>query len=85
MKKMQCNIDARGQANRLKAGILSLIFAMIIGVLIYFSVLESTTWWYILISAVFGGIFTIFEARAGWCIVRAFFPDNKNPLISDTE
>jgi hypothetical protein len=47
--------------------------------------LESTTWWYILISAVFGGIFTIFEARAGWCIVRAFFPDNKNPLISDTE
>jgi uncharacterized membrane protein len=82
---MQCNIDARGQANRLKAGILSLIFAMIIGVLIYFNTLESATWWYVLIGAVFGGAFTIFEARAGWCIVRAFFPINKHPLRSDTE
>ena len=82
---MQCNIDARGQANRLKAGILSLIFAMIIGVLIYFNTLESATWGYVLIGALFGGAFTIFEARAGWCIVRAFFPINKHPLRSDTE
>ena len=82
---MQCNIDARGQANRLKAGILSLIFAMIIGVLIYFNTLESATWGYVLIGAAFGGAFTIFEARAGWCIVRAFFPINKHPLRSDTE
>tara|TARA_B110000495_G_scaffold166474_1_gene152594 strand:- start:165 stop:485 length:321 start_codon:yes stop_codon:yes gene_type:complete len=84
-EKMQCNIDARGRANRLKGGIISLIFAIIIGALIYFNILESATWWYILLSAVFGGIFTIFEARAGWCIVRAYFPDNKHPLISDTE
>jgi hypothetical protein len=68
---MQCNIDARGKTYRLKMGIASLLLAVIIGTLIYFGVLESTTWWYILGTVTFGGVFTIFEARAGWCIIRA--------------
>ena len=82
---MQCNIDARGKAYRLKMGIASLLLAAVIGTLIFFDVLESSTWWYILSAVTFGGAFTIFEARAGWCIVRAFFPINKHPLRSDTE
>ena len=68
---MQCNIDARGKTYRLKMGIASLLLAVIIGTLIYFGVLESTIWWYILGTVTFGGVFTIFEARAGWCIIRA--------------
>ena len=68
---MQCNIDARGKAYRMKMGIASLLLAVIIGTLIYFGVLESTIWWYILGTVTFGGVFTIFEARAGWCIIRA--------------
>ena len=68
---MQCNIDARGKAYRMKMGIASLLLAVIIGTLIYFGVLESTIWWYILGAVTFGGAFTIFEARAGWCIIRA--------------
>lgn len=71
MKKMQCNIDARGKVYRLKMGIVSLLLAFIIGTLIYFGVLESTTWWYIFSAITFGGAFAIFEARAGWCIIRA--------------
>jgi len=68
---MQCNIDARGKAYRLKMGIASLLLAAVIGILIFFNILESTTWWYILSAVTFGGAFTIFEARAGWCIIRA--------------
>jgi|TARA_B110000211_G_C13916352_1_gene480659 hypothetical protein len=68
---MQCNIDARGKVYRLKMGIASLLLAVIIGTLIYFGILESTTWWYILGAITFGGAFAIFEARAGWCIIRA--------------
>lgn len=68
---MQCNIDARGKAYRLKMGIATLLLAAIIGILIFLDVLESTTWWYILGAVTFGGAFTIFEARAGWCIIRA--------------
>ena len=68
---MQCNIDARGKAYRLRMGIATLRLAAIIGILIFLDVLESTTWWYILGAVTFGGAFTIFEARAGWCIIRA--------------
>jgi hypothetical protein len=68
---MQCNIDARGKVYRLKMGIASLLLAVIIGTLIYFDILESTNWWYILSAITFGGAFAIFEARAGWCIIRA--------------
>jgi len=27
--------------------------------------------WYAVAGGIFGGAFAIFEARAGWCIVRA--------------
>jgi hypothetical protein len=33
--------------------------------------LSSSLWWYPFGAIVFGGAFTIFEARAGWCVVRA--------------
>ena len=49
---MQCNIDARGKVYRLKMGIISLLVAFIIGTLIYFGVLESTTWWVTFFSAI---------------------------------
>jgi hypothetical protein len=68
---MQCNIGAKGKAVRLKMGLRALGFAAILGILILTGLLSSSLWWYPFGAIVFGGAFTIFEARAGWCVVRA--------------
>jgi len=68
---MQCNIDAKGKAVRMISGIVVTILSVIVLVLCAFAVLES---W---IACAIGGlllacgVFQIFEAKAGWCIVRA--------------
>jgi hypothetical protein len=33
--------------------------------------LESVIWNSVLVASIIGGSFAIFEARAGWCVVRA--------------
>ena len=68
---MQCNIDAKGKAARLKMGILSLIGSLILTGLIIRGVFEGEIWWLMAGGSAFGGAFAIFEARAGWCIIRA--------------
>jgi hypothetical protein len=68
---MQCNIDAKGKAVRLKMGITTIIFAIILAALVLTEVLSSNLWWYAVAAVTFGGAFSIFEARAGWCVVRA--------------
>ena len=68
---MQCNIGEKGKAVRLKLGLQALALALVFSVLILTGVLESVYWWYVSGGIAFGGAFAIFEARAGWCIVRA--------------
>ena len=68
---MQCNIGEKGKAVRLKLGLQALALALVFSVLILTEVLKSVYWWYVTGGIAFGGAFAIFEARAGWCIVRA--------------
>ena len=68
---MQCNIDAKGKAARMRMGLMTIAGAVILGALILGGILSSTYWWYLFGAVTLGGAFTIFEARAGWCIVRA--------------
>tara|TARA_B100001094_G_C18086403_1_gene747968 strand:+ start:1016 stop:1243 length:228 start_codon:yes stop_codon:yes gene_type:complete len=68
---MQCNIGAKGKAARLKTGILAILFAVSLAILVLTGVLSSTLWWYPVAAIAFGGAFSIFEARAGWCVIRA--------------
>ena len=68
---MQCNIGAKGKAARLKMGILGVVFATVLAILVIAGVLSSNLWWYPVAAITFGGAFSIFEARAGWCVVRA--------------
>ena len=68
---MQCNIGAKGKAVRLKMGILAMVFALSLTILILTETLASTLWWYPVVAIAFGGAFSIFEARAGWCVIRA--------------
>ena len=67
---LQCNIDAKGKRVRLINGIVTTI----IGVLLLFLWAQrsgSAIAWTLTIACLAGGAFMIFEARAGWCVIRA--------------
>ncbi len=68
---MQCNIDAKGKSVRLISGIIVSLVAVIMLVLCATSVLTGNWAWITAIALLAMGAFQIFEARAGWCIVRA--------------
>jgi hypothetical protein len=67
---MTCNIDARGKVVRLIYGVVLLIVAML---LIVFWAMPNggiPRWFFSVVCALMGA-FSIFEARAGWCVIRA--------------
>lgn len=68
---LECNIDAAGKAARLKGGIASLAGGLLLAGGLATGIADGTFWWLATAGAVFGGAFAIFEARAGWCVVRA--------------
>jgi hypothetical protein len=68
---MKCNLDARGKAVRLISGIIVSVLALVLMVLLVVQVLAGTWLWVIAALALLLGAFQIFEARAGWCVVRA--------------
>ena len=67
---LPCNIDARGKRARLIYGIVLLVLGI---VLVFVWALPAGTFWAWAVTAacLLGGAFAIFEARAGWCVVRA--------------
>jgi hypothetical protein len=67
---LQCNIDAKGKRVRLINGIILLILAL--------AVAGFWAWpthlifaWGVAIFLFISGSFVVFEARAGWCALRA--------------
>ena len=68
---LECNIDAAGKAARLKVGILGVLGSAALGIGLMVGLLSGPIWWVATAGAFAGGAFTIFEARAGWCVVRA--------------
>jgi hypothetical protein len=67
---LPCNIDARGKAARLVYGILLLAVALVL--LFAWALPTGSPWaWVVTVLCVLGGGFAVFEARAGWCVVRA--------------
>lgn len=67
---LRCNIDARGKLARLIWGLLLLTLGI---VLLFTWALRagSIIAWVVTVGCAAGGAFAIFEARAGWCVVRA--------------
>ena len=67
---VQCNIDSRGKAARLVYGIVVLAIGV---ALVFLWALRGggILGWVISVACVAMGAFSIFEARAGWCVVRA--------------
>ena len=70
MGAMQCNIDSRGKRVRLINGIVTIAIGL---VLVFAWAIGSVGWlpWAITIAVLVSGAFMIFEARAGWCAIRA--------------
>ena len=68
---MECNIDQKGRLARLYTGIIAIVFGIAIALLTYLSIIPASLGWLAAGSSLFGGAFAIFEARKGWCVVRA--------------
>jgi hypothetical protein len=67
---LTCNIDSRGKAARLIYGVLMIVLGIVLIALWAWP--QGEIWkWAISIGCIAGGAFAVFEARAGWCVVRA--------------
>ncbi|MCH1540847.1 MAG: hypothetical protein L7S56_05370 [Candidatus Poseidonia sp.] len=67
----QCNIDARGKVARFTAGMISVLAGSILAAGMLFGMIQEPVTWFAIAGMYAGGAFAIYEARAGWCIVRA--------------
>jgi len=67
---LQCNIDSRGRVVRLIYGLILLAACAAMALLWALPAGRVVPW---LVTALvgLGGAFAVFEARAGWCVVRA--------------
>jgi hypothetical protein len=67
---LACNIDARGKAARLRIGIVGLAIGMVL--LFAWAVpTDAPMPWVITLAVLVAAAFSVFEARAGWCALRA--------------
>ena len=65
-----CNIDAHGRLVRLVWGLILVAGGLL---LMPFWALPAGGWlaWLVTLLTIGSGVFAIYEARAGWCAVRA--------------
>ena len=68
---LECNIDARGKAYRLRLGFRLIIIGLIISATFFLAGLEMGLLWLAPVGAIAGGAFAMFEGRTGWCVARA--------------
>jgi len=67
---LQCNIDSKGKLARMIYGIVFVV-AGIVALLAWALPSGALIPWVVAIAMILGGGFAIFEARAGWCVIRA--------------
>jgi hypothetical protein len=67
---LQCNIDSRGKVARFIYGVV-LLFAGCALIWFWAWNSQSIMRWALSIACGSMGAFSIFEARAGWCVIRA--------------
>ncbi len=67
---LACNIDARGKAVRLRFGI-ALVLVGAASALFWAVPTGAALAWAVTLGLLAAGGFAIFEARKGWCAVRA--------------
>ena len=68
---LQCNIDAKGKAVRMAGGIAFVLVGIAVMVVLWAGSVVAWQPWAVGVFIILGGAFAIFEARAGWCVLRA--------------
>ena len=67
----ECNIDARGKAVRFKLGMLGVVTGVVLAISLLLVGAGPNALWLLPLGSIVGGAFALFEARSGWCVVRA--------------
>ena len=67
----ECNIDARGKAARFRMGMLGIVGGTALGLATLIGLIPTTIGYKMAAGSIGGGAFAIWEARMGWCVVRA--------------
>ena len=67
---LTCNIDSKGKLARLIYGIVLVVVGVVM-MLAWARGSGSAVRWGVSAAVVVGGAFAVFEARAGWCVMRA--------------
>jgi hypothetical protein len=67
---LTCNIDAKGKRVRLIYGLVLLVVGIAL-IFLWAARAGSLLSWIIAVCCLMGGAFGVFEARAGWCAIRA--------------
>lgn len=65
-----CNIDARGKRLRLLGGLALLALAAVLA-FAWALPTGSLVAWIVSVATLLSGAFMVYEARAGWCALRA--------------
>ena len=68
---MECNIDSKGRVVRFITGIFAILAGFVLAILVSQGILTSESYMLVIIGSILGVAFALWEARAGWCIVRA--------------
>ena len=68
---VECNIDAKGRVVRFITGIFAILAGFVLAILVSQGILTSESYMFVIIGSILGGAFAMWEARAGWCVVRA--------------
>ena len=66
-----CNIGAKGKFLRLSLGLMSMFTGISLLTLANLDFIVSDKIFILGIISILGGLFSIWEAREGWCVVRA--------------
>ena len=67
----ECNIDARGKAARMKLGMRVVFLGVLLTIISFFGFIPTPVGWLVSGGTISGGLFAMWEARMGWCIIRA--------------
>lgn len=67
---LTCNINSRGKVARLIYGLVFILLGILLAAL-WAHGSGSLLRWAVAVVCVLSGAFAVFEARAGWCVIRA--------------
>jgi hypothetical protein len=65
-----CNIDRKGRLVRLVYGVILIVTGLVLMIGWAWPAATALSW-IVSVCAILGGSFAVFEARTGWCAVRA--------------